>query len=374
MSGHDELLDRLLDVFPGQVFLVARYSNDKLGIVDKTLRIFLPDFHWMSARCLDRYSGGYQFTGNTSRQPTLAALLDILKDLKARPEGFEAFQLGDRFDLWRELTREDVDVRAAYERLRGDAGISGLADRLNSLSATYIRGNHDTWLGEVEQSLGFTEPPSYQDRQAGSGVLFLTHGHRYDNIELLLPATVKAELVGLCPKIKPTTYPIGPFTKQNKRAIEQFQRLRKRPSFPRELYPTVQPDGARPIRSPADLDDLSQNYATSLDITDFFHGDGDRNDFEHISYLTFGLKIQAFEQNHPSDHRVYVIGHTHHARILVDTIRDGPLVVMDCGGWIENCTIANARAAGVHAAPSRQFGVQSGNDLRIYQLGGGIAA
>jgi hypothetical protein len=42
---------------------------------------------------------------------------------------------------------------------------------------------------------------------------------------------------------------------------------------------------------------------------------------------------------------------------------------MDCGGWIEQCTIANP--GGTHHAPSAQVGVQCGDDLRIYQLGGG---
>jgi len=37
---------------------------------------------------------------------------------------------------------------------------------------------------------------------------------------------------------------------------------------------------------------------------------------------------------------------------------------MDCGAWIEKCTIQGGRSM-----PSAQFGVQSGNELRVYQLG-----
>jgi hypothetical protein len=43
---------------------------------------------------------------------------------------------------------------------------------------------------------------------------------------------------------------------------------------------------------------------------------------------------------------------------------------MDCGGWIENCTIVDPASKAIITAPSRQIGVQCGNDLRIYQLGG----
>ena len=368
MSSHDAFLDGLLATFPGQVFLAGAYTGE-LGIKDSTLRVFFPDFHWMSAACLERYSGGYQFTGNVIGQPTLAAAITVLEQLGAKKADLEVYQLGDRFDLWREMKHDDPDVRAAYDRLRHDPSISGLADRLDTLGTTYIRGNHDAWLGDVEGP-GFDGRPSFPDREAADKAIFLTHGHRYDNIETILPDHVKAALVGLCPKVKPGINPIGPFTRRNKQGIDRFQALRSKPSFPRELHPTVRPDGARLVRSAKDVQDLRDSLVTALDVTGFFHGDGDRNDFEHISYLTFGGNIQTFEENHPSDHRLYVVGHTHHARILVDTIGDRPLVTMDCGGWIENCTVVDPASKAIITAPSRQIGVQCGNELRIYQLGG----
>lgn len=368
MANHDDFLRALLEAFPNQIFLVARYEGD-LGLTDSTLRIFFPDFHWMSARCLDRYSGGYQFTGNVTGQPTLATMLGVLEGLQDQAGTMEVFQLGDRFDLWREFTHDDRDVRTAYQRVRNDAAISGLSTRLNDLRTTYIRGNHDSWLADVEDA-NFAEPRSFLERETADKGIFMTHGHRYDNIETILPDSVKSELVGICPKIKPSTKAIGLFTTKNRQAIDRFQRLRQKSNFPRELYPTVRPDGARQVSKVTDIDDLGQTYVTSLDVANFFHGTGDRDDFEHISYLTFGGGILTFEQNHPSNHRVYVIGHTHHARILVDRVGGHPLVTMDCGGWIENCTVVDPETKMLHTAPSRQVGVQYGNDLRIYQLGG----
>ncbi len=46
---------------------------------------------------------------------------------------------------------------------------------------------------------------------------------------------------------------------------------------------------------------------------------------------------------------------------------------MDCGGWIENCTVYDEQLRASHLAPSAQVGVQRGNELRIYQLGGALA-
>jgi hypothetical protein len=61
---------------------------------------------------------------------------------------------------------------------------------------------------------------------------------------------------------------------------------------------------------------------------------------------------------------VVVIGHTHHARISVDDSNPGaPLLLMDCGAWIENYASSDGTAG-----PNCQLGVVAGNDLRIYQL------
>jgi len=374
MANHDSFLDNLLQAFPNQVHLVARFADDALGFAGAaTLRVFLPDFHWMSRSCLERYTGGYQFNGNRLLKdgtPMFHALLRILEAVKAANEPLEVFQLGDRFDLWREMTKDDPDVRAAYDRLRTDSGVQGLADRLDALGANYIRGNHDAWLGEIEAAAGI--PPSKGELTAADGNIFLTHGHRYDNIEMILPDAVKAELVGIVPKIKPGTHDTGPFSRATMKKLNGYLTLREKAHFPADFPPpTVVPDGARLVRQAADIDAIDGLCTTFLDLRRFLHGEGSRNDFEHASYLTFGDKIFTVEQNHPANHRVYVIGHTHHARLLVDHLPNGRLLVtMDCGGWIENCTVYNDKAKHSLIAPSAQLGVQSGNDLRIYQLGG----
>ena len=372
MTTHDGFLKALLDAFPGQVHLVGAYADVKLGLTDKTLRLFLPDFHWMSTACLQRYTGGYRFNGNAlmNGAPMMSTLLTIIEDLSK--EDRELFQLGDRVDLWRELTNEDEHIQVAYDRVRNDQAVASLADRLDTLGTRYIRGNHDAWLAEVENA-NTKIPRSFKELETAKKRVFLTHGHRYDNIELLLPDTVKATVVGLCPKIRPGNHDVGPFLPATIKHLDDFLRVRQRANYPPGLYPTVKPDGARRLTSTEDVASLMKTTTTYLATTRFLHGMDDRNDFEHASYLTFGDKIYTYEQNHPTDHTVYIIGHTHHARLLVDQLPGGrPLVTMDCGGWIEDCTIYDDKTKGIHRAPSAQVGVQCGNDLRIYQLGGSI--
>src|SRR5512135_1135836 len=96
MTDHDGFLDALLPAFPGQVFLAGRYADDALGLPDDgVLRVFLPDFHWMSIPCLQRYTGGYQFNGNLplpDGRPLFATLLGLLESLHAAG-GLEVYQL-----------------------------------------------------------------------------------------------------------------------------------------------------------------------------------------------------------------------------------------------------------------------------------------
>jgi len=383
MASHDSFLTALLQAFPDEVHLVALFSDDGLGFDEtKTLRVFLPDFHWMSRVCLQRYTGGYQFNGNRLLKdgtPAFHALLRILETVKAAEEPLEVYQLGDRFDLWREMTHADPDVGVAFARLRNDPDVQGLADRLDALDAKYVRGNHDAWLAEVEKDPNIR--PSAKKLTTASDNIFLTHGHVYDIIEAVLPDAVKAELVGICPKIKPGTHPTGPFAQTTMKKLNGYLTLREKLKYPPDFPPpSVTADGARLIRQAADIEAIRNQCTTYLDVRRFLHGQGNLNDFEHASYLTFGDKIFVTEQNHPTDHRVYVIGHTHHARILVDRVPDDRfpggrlLVTMDCGGWIENCTVYNEKTRNALIARSAQVGVQCGNDLRIYQLGGVLTA
>lgn len=112
MPDHNGFLERLWTAFRNQVYLVGRYADPQLGLPeDKSLRVFIPDFHWLSTSALERYPRGYGFTGNNSLpdgRPLFGTFLDVLEDVqsedvRAGDGALEVFQLGDAFDLWREM-------------------------------------------------------------------------------------------------------------------------------------------------------------------------------------------------------------------------------------------------------------------------------
>lgn len=378
MSDHDGFLEGLLARFPSQLFLVNRFRSDELGFAgDATLRVFIPDFHWMSAASAPKFTG-YHFNGNTSAPggTMLAqAFLTALEQYRAVTDEMAIFQLGDRFDLWREATTGAKDPLDLYRKIRTDPGVKPLADRLDALGAEYVRGNHDHWLNQVDPTL--PEPQRSRDEIiTAQGIVYLTHGHRYDQTEQMLPDDFKAWAVQQYPKAPSEVHDIGRFEPETLNRIRSIQAMRAaNPGL--SIYPDPRPDGARLVTSPQDVDAVGAVGSAFLEVTGFCHDPGDANDFEnHINFLRFAGKIYDFERTNHTSRHVYVIGHTHHARMFVDKHprNAGPLVTMDCGGWVEQCTVVSPGATVAHAALSAQFGVQCGNDLRIYQLGGNDAA
>lgn len=369
---HGQLLDRLLTAFRGQVFLVGRYANDDLQLPnDGVLRVFLPDFHWMSRDRAAQYTGGYRFNGNillSNKKPLLLALLEILGE--SQGASLEVFQLGDGYDLWREITDENERIEAVFLRIQTDPSISGLVSRIDALGTRVVRGNHDNWLVNL--------PPSYpqagypKEQVAAGGRIHLGHGHIYDTVEMILPDEIKALAVRSAPKVKAGSMEIGLIARKDFADLLSFVKMRARMGdsslFP---YPEIKPVGAMLITEAADLAAIDKDYLTYLDVSIFSKQPGTRNDFDHVSLLEFADQIYLAEQNHPQDHSVHAIGHTHRARLLVDRLPSGaPHVVLDCGGMIENCKVLTKPKAVPFCVPSAQFAAQFGNELRIYQLGG----
>src|SRR4051794_12252266 len=101
MSLHSDLLKTLQSV--AKVQLVARLQDDRLNFPQTgELHVFIPDVHLITAA--RRIEGGYQYGTNL---PTL--LESVVKALrgfkmKAAPVGeVVVYQIGDLFDLWRQV-------------------------------------------------------------------------------------------------------------------------------------------------------------------------------------------------------------------------------------------------------------------------------
>jgi UDP-2,3-diacylglucosamine pyrophosphatase LpxH len=379
MPNHEGFLKLLLEEFPRQVYLVGKYEDAQLGLPeDDILRVFIPDLHWLSKNAKDRYPEDYGFTGNKSLpdgRPLFGTFLDVLENVRdedTRSENgrLEVYQLGDAFDLWREKTPAENDATNAYRRIRQDPIIGNLADRLDTLSVHFVSGNHDHWLTKVVNSDQMARRIK-KEWTAAREKIRLTHGHEYSALEMGLPDDIQAAAVHFVTRLKQSEHDIGVFSKASMSRIEMIFKLRERPGFRKDFFPRVKPDGACLIEKISDIQDIESRYRTYLDISRFSKTPGNANDFDHVSYIQFADQIIASELSHVNDHSVHVIGHTHGARLLVDKIPpDRPYVTLDCGGWLGLCNVLLKGKKEAVMVPSAQFGVQCGNDIRVYQLGG----
>lgn len=385
MSRHDDFLSELLSRLPGQLFLVNRFAEDSLGLPeDGVLRVFIPDLHLMSSESEDAFTYRFNgFGGPPGGSPLFEALLSALSGATKNRGDLEVYQLGDRYDLWREAIvefrskRPIPDPAVLRDRIRSDPRIAPLLARLEAFSFRALRGNHDHLLATLDERPG--ESPAPEEMAVAGGRLLLTHGHRWDKIENLLPDDVKEWGVRIYPRPRVSAYGIG---FHSPKQVASFRvilgRRRAFPDYP--VFPDLRPQGPRLLRTAGDAVRVGSLAGASLDVRAFSHAPDGLDDFEtRDSILEFGWKIWKAEQENTdlgAARRVYVFGHTHRARLLVDEhpLLGGPLVSMDCGGWVENCQIRDEETGGTYAVPSAQVAVQCGNDLRIYQLGGALRA
>jgi predicted phosphodiesterase len=350
MADQNDFLETLLRRF--RVFLVNRYSDPLLGFEnDPTLRVFIPDLHWISAERMSHFLD-YHFNG-------LEFFPDLLECLEATP-GIEVFQSGDRLDFWRQDPPDGMNADEVFAEITGNPRIKPMNLGLMDLGATIVRGNHDSPLAEV--TAGNAKP---ETASAAGGRMFLTHGHIWDQIERL-PDKWKAALVIQAERVHSGLYKVGPFPDGYEDTINIL--LRARNSDPGRTFPIVipSPTGAVPVAGRADVEACRNMFLRIEAFEDPATSAHGRDDFHQTAgVITFGGDVRARARTAEGrGFRLFVIGHTHHARLLVDRHPDGgPLVTMDCGAWIEKCTIQ-----GGGSMPSAQFGVQGGNELRIYQL------
>lgn len=353
MADQNDFLEKLIANF--SVFLVNRYANPALGFDnDPALRVFIPDLHWISTDRMSHFPN-FHFNG----MELFPAFLGVLQ----RTPGVEVFQSGDRLDFWRQDPPDGMDADEVFKAITDDPEINPMHQGLQDLGATIVHGNHDNPLTQMTTAPEDARP---EITTTAGGQIFLTHGHIWDQIEKL-PDKWKAGLVIKAERVRAGTYDVGAFPDGYEDKINMQFKARK--SDPGRTFPIGIPDptGAVPVTGRADVEacrnmflkiDGFEGPATFANARDDFH--------QTHGVIAFGGDVRARARTpEGSNCRLFVIGHTHHARLLVDRHpAGGPLVTMDCGAWIENCTIQ-----GRDKMPSAQFGVQCGNEVRIYQLG-----
>ncbi len=337
---HDRLLAILQEL--AQVSLVAALRDERLGFPDpKDLRVFIPDLHLISDHRLA--TGGFRF--HTNHESLLVALLGALKQLKltaAADESVWITHLGDVLDLWREVPHIDPQAETAA-RIANDHAELMNALRDPDLNATIFLGNHDYELYHWASYAGCIRRlfiPQEQPR------VLVLHGDVFDWIEQVPDAVQDFLVYYFAPGAPPTNYALG----QMYRFVRQTTPDPNTPAAIQCAAPArlhgLQPVGGAPVPSRFNLQRPGDAGANTT--------------FLEIAYEAVGRPGGRYG---PPVSTV-IIGHTHHARIAVREQAGELFTLIDCGAWIENCSVDGA----TDPMPSAQIGALCGNEARIYQL------
>jgi UDP-2,3-diacylglucosamine pyrophosphatase LpxH len=337
---HDRLLTALAQV--AQVSLVAALRDDRLGFPDtKDLRVFIPDLHLISAQRLA--TGGFRFS--TNYESLLVTVLGTLKNLKvaaAADERVIVTHLGDILDLWREVPAINPQEETASLIANDHAELMN-ALRDPDLYATIFLGNHDY---ELYHWATYAECIRKMFIPEDAPQVLVLHGDVFDWIEQAPDAVQDFLVYYLAPRTPPTDYALG----------QMYQ-------FVRQTSPNPNATTGIQCPTPARLNGLQP--AAGGAIPDQFNlqrsGDAAANTkFLETAYEAVGKPGNAYGP----PIKTVIIGHTHHARIAVREENGGLFTLIDCGAWIENCSVDGA----TNPMPSAQIGVLCGNEARIYQL------
>jgi hypothetical protein len=361
MSAHDDIAATILRAAarPGaELRLLGRLNDPLVGNGDNARDVFLfvPDLHLVSRAARARYAYGFNHESSSllARVLTeLAALADAWDD--AGRHKLVTMQLGDFFDLWRELgPLGSLDAIGDDEHgaLR-DVLYRGVYRGRPCLKATMLLGNHDTQSGVPLPEVPF-QLKAFNRSAAERPFLFATHGDAFDVLENVVPDPVEEFIV----------YFLGTLHAANKYPLTSWGAAAawvNRP--PAELVQAI----TRPEHALATAGAVSVTPGAALpdrlcELVAPDHGDH--------RFAAFYEAIGRAAGQYPSASavRVAVCGHTHHAGLLLCEPPGGrPLVLLDAGAWIERCTYATDAGDRV-TEPSAQLGVIHGNDVRLYQL------
>ena len=335
MSLHDDLLHRLQA--SADVQLVAQLRDDRMNFPQSgELHVFIPDIHLITAA--RRIEGGYKYGSNNL--DLLEAVVRSLRDfrLEAAPAGeVVVYQIGDLFDLWRQVDGLDPNTSAA-SAIQNDHASLLKALRDPDLNAQFLLGNHDYDLYR------FPNFDAWQRSFVIAPSVMLLHGDVFDWVEKL-PDELQNLVLFIFNANSAGTAGLDKMRPLN----QQSRRKRKFRDFIQNQAPA--PTGR--WRNPGEAE---ENWNLQVEGV---------APPEMLLYLKEAReKCAAANSQFGSRLNVAVIGHTHHARIAV---RDTPgefFALIDCGAWIENCNTADD----LTPRPNAQIAALGANEARIYQL------
>jgi hypothetical protein len=260
-------------------------------------------------------------------------------------------QLGDFVDLWRESGNDYhavADILASYPDIQ-ERFLPRPMPGQDAVFPNLLLGNHDL---EAREAAGFGRARMVHYLPGANMTLMATHGDTFDFWELAIDDNLAAFVLKMLGgQVEPHEYP-----------IPILRELRDRDT-------TTPVDQTTRIQGDATLDAAPQTgmpvdaYVNVLKV----HEPAQRA----LIHRLLPNAVKTAEQlRTPSLNgdpaiaphlQVTVIGHSHHARLIID--HPANLVLMDCGAWIENFRVGQGPLQ-----PNRQIGAICGADLRIYQL------
>jgi UDP-2,3-diacylglucosamine pyrophosphatase LpxH len=336
---HDRLLASLQTV--ADVSLVAALNDSRLGLSSqKDLRIFIPDLHLISeAR---RTAGHFRFaTNNEDLLVRVLGALNTLKSGAANDEQISVIHLGDILDLWREVPHidpsADIPARIANDHI---ALMNALRDP--ELDTTIFFGNHDF---ELYHWASYDRDVRHVYIPEDNPQILVLHGDVFDWLERL-PDFVQDIVVYLfAPSVTPTLYALG-------KMREATRKTTPNPEYVDYIK----------CQQPAPVGQLQKTNGTPVPKQFNLQVKGQRG----AQTALFDTAVKAVKKSN-TDHNLkintVVIGHTHHARIVIQDDGTDLFTLIDCGAWIENCVDDNGKVQ-----PNAQIGALCGNEARIYQL------
>ena len=336
MSLHSELLQSLQGV--ARVQLVARLQDDRLNFPQAgELHVFIPDLHLITAA--RRAEAGYTY--GTNYPALLEAVVKSLRAFKlaSAPTGeVVVYQIGDLFDLWRQVDGLDPNANAA-SAIQNDHASLLVALRDPDLNAQFLLGNHDYDL------FRFPNFDAWQRSYVLAPSVMLLHGDVFDWVEQL-PDELQNLVLFLF-----TSNAAGTAD------LEKLRPLNNRQRAGRNFHDFIQNRVPAPTGNWREAaDDGGSSWNVQVEGT---------SPQEMLLYLDEARqKCDAANRQFGSALNVAVIGHTHHARIAVHDTADEFFALMDCGAWIENCNTADDPTP----RPNAQIAALGANEARIYQL------
>ena len=365
MSAHDEIINAwgtVLAPLGGELRLIARLEDPLLGNDTDDAFLFVPDLHLVSAGRQQSFGNyGFNHRGHGLLAQLLTSLVRVRNNwVNSGTRKLVTVQLGDFFDLWRELGPFQSPAAIADDEhgaLR-DVLYRGVHRGRPCLKATMLLGNHDSHGGTLLPEVPF-QLKAFNRSPNNRPFLFATHGDCFDLLEIQTPDWLQEFVVHFAGKLTPS----------NKYALDSWGRatasINKPVASLKDAITTpghqLEPQGAVKVTPGAALPPRMLRAASETETTRRF------NDY----YRAFtSPAIAGTDGAHVS---VVVAGHTHSAGLMVcEPPGRRPFLLLDAGAWIEQCSYPLAETGVVVTEPCAQLAVIYRNDARIYQVRVGV--